>query len=364
MSEFALPHEFKDLDAVHISPIVDLGRLLFILVTRSIVLSNTQYSFLLDIGGKLVNLGSEWIGARVKYQKRAICFSEMLADDIDYTDYWGVNNDECEYFINGFVVNDRIYLQSYVFDTTFELEMDFHHIELEFNQLEENNKLHVSSNPYFAFHDDVFPLYAKNQVTQEKYNSSAADKITVVPDNYFISMTYFDHISSVLLESVDFVSFVLKKNNSHSILSSEKILDLRLSSGENLLSVNLIYNGNLQFSSDFLEDKLIDVLSFDEEDLFEIDFNFENGSIRFQDANNNVNIFHGFTFSEKINKKKEIMRIYKYSGNTAVKNCFVYRNQEGLRILNKNLQNSSKLASLPFENFSFQIFHEENWNLP
>ena len=66
MGERDLPHEFQDLDAVHISPIVDLGRLLFILVTRSIVLSNTQYSLLVAIGGKLVNLGSEWIGARVK----------------------------------------------------------------------------------------------------------------------------------------------------------------------------------------------------------------------------------------------------------------------------------------------------------
>jgi hypothetical protein len=46
--EIELPVEFRDLDAVHVLPFVDLERLLFILVTRSILLSNTQYSLLLQ----------------------------------------------------------------------------------------------------------------------------------------------------------------------------------------------------------------------------------------------------------------------------------------------------------------------------
>ena len=33
--EIALPSEFRDLDAVHVLPFVDLGRLLFVLVARS-----------------------------------------------------------------------------------------------------------------------------------------------------------------------------------------------------------------------------------------------------------------------------------------------------------------------------------------
>ena len=110
--EIALPHDFKDLDAVHILPLVDLGRLLVVLVSRSIELSNTQYSLLLETDGRLVNLGSEWIGSRVQYDKRAVCFSTMLAmNDLEYTDYFGYNKDECEYFVNGFAVNDKIYLQ-------------------------------------------------------------------------------------------------------------------------------------------------------------------------------------------------------------------------------------------------------------
>ena len=108
-----MPHDFQGLDAVHILPLVDLDRLLVVLVTRSIELSNTQYSILLETDGRLITLSSEWIGSRVQYHKRAVCFSTMLAtDDFDYTDYYGYNKDECEYFVNGFAVNDKIYLQS------------------------------------------------------------------------------------------------------------------------------------------------------------------------------------------------------------------------------------------------------------
>ena len=193
--EIGLPVEFRDLDAVHIIPFVDLGRLLFVLVTRSILLSNTQYSLLLQTTeGRLISLGSDWIGARVEYRKKAFCFSEMIAADIEYTNLWGSNNDECEYYVNGFVYNDRIYLQNFVFATAFELEMNFDHFEVEFNQLEENRKMHVTSNPYFAFHDDVFPTFAKNQVSQDKFSPQITHGITLVPDNFFNSLKFFNHI--------------------------------------------------------------------------------------------------------------------------------------------------------------------------
>ena len=211
--EIALPHEFNDLDAVHILPFTDLGKLVIVLVTRSIDLSNMQYSLLFEISGRLVNLGSEWIGARVQYQKKAICFSQMLAlDDFGFTDYWGVNNDECEYFVNAFVVNDRIYLQNFVFDTTFELDFDFNNIQLQFYQLEEKSMLHVSSNPYFAFHDDVFPAYIKNQVSQKEFSRHADNKINIVPANNFTSLEFFDHISTIMFEpvGVHIISFNLQ----------------------------------------------------------------------------------------------------------------------------------------------------------
>ena len=102
-----------------------MGRFLLILVTRSIALSNTLYSVLLETEGKFLTLGREWIGSLVKYEQRSKCYSKLFADDRDYTDQKGFNNDECEYFGNGIVANEKIYLQSYVFDSLFEIKFQF-----------------------------------------------------------------------------------------------------------------------------------------------------------------------------------------------------------------------------------------------
>ena len=145
-NEIALPVEFRDLDPVHVVPMKrvifgysckqfsseinplqkDMGRLMLILMTRSIDLSNTQYSLLLEAGGKFLTLGSEWIGSLVKYKERSICYSKLFAqDDPFYTDQTGNNNDECEYFGNGIINNERFFIQNYVFDATFEIKFNF-----------------------------------------------------------------------------------------------------------------------------------------------------------------------------------------------------------------------------------------------
>ena len=95
-------------------------------MTRSIVLSNTQYSLLLEAEGLFFTLGSEWIGSVVKYEEIPACLSEMFApDDFYYTDKIGNNNDECEYFGNGIINNEKIFIQSYVFDSTFDIMFNF-----------------------------------------------------------------------------------------------------------------------------------------------------------------------------------------------------------------------------------------------
>ena len=82
--EIALPAMFRDSDPVHVVPLIDIGRLLLILVTRNIDLSNTQYSLLLEVEGKFLVLGSEWIGSLVKYKKNSICFSNLFAKNDNY----------------------------------------------------------------------------------------------------------------------------------------------------------------------------------------------------------------------------------------------------------------------------------------
>ena len=145
--DFGVPTELRDLDLVHVFPLervetsylnfrdkkyfffnsrkIDLGRLLLILVTRSINLSNTLYSVLLEAEGKFLTLGREWIGSLVKYEEPSICYSNLFANDLWYTGQSGQNNDECEYFGNGIINDEKLFIQNYVFDFTFEIEFDF-----------------------------------------------------------------------------------------------------------------------------------------------------------------------------------------------------------------------------------------------
>ena len=109
----------------------DLGRFLLILVTRSVALSNTQYSLLLEEEGIFINLHREWISSLVRYKGayqsfvEPRCLSIMFnRKDKDYTDAVGDHNDECEYFVNGIINNDKLFIQGLVFDFTFEVDFD------------------------------------------------------------------------------------------------------------------------------------------------------------------------------------------------------------------------------------------------
>ena len=95
-------------------------------MTRSISLSNTLYSFLLEKDGKYLVLGSEWIGSLVKYEQQSICYSKLFAsNDRYYTDQRGFNNDECEYFGEAIINDEKLFIMNYIFDATFEIKFDF-----------------------------------------------------------------------------------------------------------------------------------------------------------------------------------------------------------------------------------------------
>ena len=98
------------------------------MVTRSIELSNTLYSVLLEAEGQFLTLGREWIGSLDKYEEDRFffCYSKLFAqDDPNYTDKKGFNIDECEYFGHGIVKDDKIFITNYVFDFSFEVKFNF-----------------------------------------------------------------------------------------------------------------------------------------------------------------------------------------------------------------------------------------------
>ena len=97
-----------------------------VLVTRSITLSNTLYSVLLEAEGQFLTIGRDWVGSLVKYDQNALCFSTLFSeDDPFYTDQKGINNDECSYFANAIANTEKIYLQSSVFEFIFEIKFNF-----------------------------------------------------------------------------------------------------------------------------------------------------------------------------------------------------------------------------------------------
>ena len=77
--------------------------------------------------------------------------------------------------------------------------------------------MHLTSNPNFAFHDDVLPAFAKNVFRQQKYPQSASSIYlpypkTIIPDAIsimvngtirsipFIALEDFEHISTFELK--------------------------------------------------------------------------------------------------------------------------------------------------------------------
>lgn len=94
-----------------------------ILVTRSLQLSNTLFSLLLENEGKFLTLGREWIGSLEKDKRNSVCYSELFAKkDPYYTDPYGTYRQECGYFINGIINNDRLFIQNYIFDEILEVK--------------------------------------------------------------------------------------------------------------------------------------------------------------------------------------------------------------------------------------------------
>ena len=91
--------------------------------------ADSKNRWTVPLGGglaKFLTIGNEWIGSLVNYEGKALCYSKLFAeDDPFYTNLGGMINDECEYFGNGFVFEERIFIQNYVFDFAFAIELNF-----------------------------------------------------------------------------------------------------------------------------------------------------------------------------------------------------------------------------------------------
>ena len=73
-------------------------------------------------------------------------------------------------------------------------------LEMNFIQQKSTKRMYVTSNPFFAFHDDVFPAFSKNALAQPRFpRPSGPYSKTIIPDSFFSSLDLQPHISTLEL---------------------------------------------------------------------------------------------------------------------------------------------------------------------
>ena len=134
--------------------------------------------------------------------------------------------------------------------------------------------MHVTSNPFFAFHDDVFPTFSKNAVSQPQFPRSRPMHKAIIPDNSFSSLDRINHISTIRMEFNGTENFDLEINFGFRNRSTkgENILKYSFFDGTTLVLFGKWRNGSLWVESDYFDDRL--TLQSKNSELAELGFHF------------------------------------------------------------------------------------------
>lgn len=150
-------------------------------------------------------------------------------------------------------------------------------LEIEFIKQPAREQIHVTSNPFFAFHDDVFPAFAKNAAAQPRfppslgqssktrartrtrevrvYWNSGLGHLTIIPDNFFSSLEELNHISTIetKVHRTKPFEFELNFPEGLEIFEETKILELTYFDGSTFLSFGAFSNNSVWIDSDYLK---------------------------------------------------------------------------------------------------------------
>ena len=113
--------------------------------------------------------------------------------------------------------------------------------------------MHVTSNPYFSFHDDVFPRFSKNAVSQLKFPASVYPK-TIIPASPFSSLEELKHISTVVMRLNGTDKFQFAINTSAITGQETEILELKFFDRTSLFLFGFRANGSFWLKSDYFDD--------------------------------------------------------------------------------------------------------------
>ena len=119
--------------------------------------------------------------------------------------------------------------------------------------------MHVTSNPYFAFHDDVFPAFVKNTVTQLRFPSSKSSSKSIIPDDFFSTLKELKHISTVEMElnGTDGFKFEINFQENLRVFEPLKILQFNFYDEITFISFGISENGCLWLDSDYFDERFI-----------------------------------------------------------------------------------------------------------
>ena len=130
-------------------------------------------------------------------------------------------------------------------------------------QQNEEKRIHVTSNPFFAFHDDVFPAFAKNSVSQPQFYRSRRSILppydkTIVADNNFTSLEEFEHISTIELKlnGTEMIEFQVRSKQITDRIT-DNIIECRFFDGKLLFSFGASIDGSLFIDSDYVTQKTV-----------------------------------------------------------------------------------------------------------
>lgn len=120
--------------------------------------------------------------------------------------------------------------------------------------------MHVTSNPFFAYHDDVFPGFAKNIFNQAEFNRSASSislpfPRTIVPDNEFFALEEFAHFSTIELKLNGTERFEIELKIEE-MTKDEKILDLKFFNEKSFFNMISSSKSGIKIQSDFMMDSV------------------------------------------------------------------------------------------------------------
>ena len=118
--------------------------------------------------------------------------------------------------------------------------------------------IHVTSNPFFAFHDDVFPAFYKNAASQPRFPRPSFFRKTIIPDKFFHSLVDFLHIATLELNLNGTEIFGLDINfQKNPRFRKMKVFGLKFFDETNLFCLGTYQNGSIWMDSDYFSEHLI-----------------------------------------------------------------------------------------------------------